>query len=46
MTDEQRKEVMEALHGFVIRVSDGKYDRMPAEVEALPAIVGILLGNY
>ena len=40
MTHERRKEAIEVLHGFVIRVAKGV--EIPAEVEAQPMVVSIL----
>jgi len=41
MTSEQRKEVINALHEFVIRVT--KESATPAELEALPRVAEILI---
>jgi len=39
---EKRQEVIDAMVNFVIYVSDSKNERMPEEVEALPAILELL----
>lgn len=42
MSDEQRKEVIECLVGFVRRVSGGEEEVSPAEIAALPEIARLL----
>jgi len=42
MTEEQKREVTEALVKFILRVTDCKAIKMPEEVDVLPAIVSHL----
>jgi len=42
MTNEERREVIEALKKFVLRVADPIATKKPGESEALPAVVEIL----
>lgn len=42
MSNEQKKEVIECLVGFVRRVSSGEKEVSPAEIAALPEIARLL----
>jgi len=45
MQEEQRKEVINALVKYVIRVTNPSEVKSPEEMNALPAIVGILFSE-
>ena len=43
ISNEQRKEIADALLAFVLRVSSDTKEKSPEEVEALPAIASLLM---
>lgn len=46
MSNEQKKEVIECLVGFVRRVSSGEKEVSPAEIAALPEIARLLFEQH